>query len=361
MNDRIVIIGLGNIGSQLTGYLAALLFAPRSAWELVLVDHDQYQAANLGVQLMSSEDVGMNKAAAQARRLRKLHPGLSVTAHECRLQALPLGEFHAAAVVTCLDSLADRLSVCERVSRMGTLWIDTGVSADDRLARVSVFRPGPENPCMACALSDADLAGMEERHLCMGASVPRATGAPAALGALAASLAALECEKVLGGNGDQVAAGKEIVVSGKWHTHFVTTLRRNTACSFGHRKLALECTGSIAPETCTLGEFWSRFAPADPVAMEAPCGAWLTRLLCRSCGALHSTLQLRGRGAAEPERCGDCGGELAPSGFHIREALERSEISEAQLALPLSAIGVRAREVIAFRAPGRATRNLLLS
>jgi hypothetical protein len=95
--------------------------------------------------------------------------------------------------------------------------------------------------------------------------------------------------------------------------------------------------------------------------MEVPCSAWFTKLVCRSCGALKSTLQLRDRGMTEAERCVACGGDMAPSGFHMREALEPFEITEAQLALPLGAAGVRAREVITLRAPDGAIRNLLLS
>ena len=66
----------------------------------------------------------------------------------------------------------------------------TGTSATcpaDSLARVSVFLPGPAQPCFECAWDEKDYQSLEVKRPC-GAEVAERTGAPPFLGALAAAL-----------------------------------------------------------------------------------------------------------------------------------------------------------------------------
>lgn len=357
---RALIIGLGNIGAALVRLVAPLLRADGDARaEIVLVDHDTYDPGNLASQLIDRDDVGRNKAVAQARRLRGAHPKLKIGTFPSRLEAVPLGVFASSDVVfTCLDSKAARVAANERVWRSGVkLWIDTGVSADGRLARVTVYRPGDDAPCHECGWGPADYAALDVNHPCGSLAAP-STGAPAALGCLAASLAALEFETDL--RDGPAAASKEIIVSAAAHTHWVAVLRRDAKCRFDHRTLAAEAAG-VNVRDVTLGDLWSRFGAGD-AALRVEGGRWLTSLVCGSCRAVQPALAVRGRGLVETTFCTACGsGRLVPSGFHQRDAISRAEVSAVQLDLQLSRLGIRPREIVSFIRPDLTTRSLLLS
>jgi molybdopterin/thiamine biosynthesis adenylyltransferase len=359
---KVSVIGLGNIGSPLARLLAALLRSiGDDSHEIVFVDHDVYDPGNLVTQIIDKDDVGRNKAIAQARKLRGLNPKAKITAFPFRLEHLPLGMLaNCDAVFTCLDSKAARVAVNERVWKAGVpAWIDTGVSPDRRLARVTVFKPGGDAPCLICGWGEPEFASLEVVHPCGSIASP-STGAPAALGCLAASLAVLEFEKVLCGESDAVHWNREIVVSASSHTHLVTSLRRDAHCRFDHQTLALE-NGEVNVRDVTLGSFWERFA-SEESALRIEGGRWLTSLVCGSCRASQPALVLRGRGLAETAFCAACGsGRMLPSGFHQKDAITREDAGEAQLALPLCRFGIRPREIVTFIGTDLSARSLLLS
>ncbi len=79
MTSRIVLIGCGGIGSQLTGPLTRYLASrPEPRPLLVLVDGDAFEAGNLGRQACTVGDLGTNKAEALAQVARS--SGLAVQA-----------------------------------------------------------------------------------------------------------------------------------------------------------------------------------------------------------------------------------------------------------------------------------------
>jgi molybdopterin/thiamine biosynthesis adenylyltransferase len=78
MNERIVLIGLGGIGSQLLPSLVRYLsFRPAPQPLLVLVDGDAYEPGNRSRQLFPEDALGTNKAEALAQVFRG---GLAVQA-----------------------------------------------------------------------------------------------------------------------------------------------------------------------------------------------------------------------------------------------------------------------------------------
>ena len=79
MPDRIVLIGLGGIGSQLLPSLVRYLgHRPEPRPLLVLVDGDAYEPANRSRQLFPDDALGTNKAEALAQVFRG--SGLAVQA-----------------------------------------------------------------------------------------------------------------------------------------------------------------------------------------------------------------------------------------------------------------------------------------
>jgi molybdopterin/thiamine biosynthesis adenylyltransferase len=211
-----VVCGLGNIGAHLVAHLARLATVRR----ILLVDPQRYEAANLRTQDISRGDVGRPKATAQARRLRRIDPTLAVTAFVGGIEDVPLAHLAARVLVTCLDSRAARRIASRSAWRVGVPWVDSGVRGAELLARVTVYLPAPDAPCFDCALSERDYAHLEQTYPCAGAVAAAPTGAPSGLGALAAAMQALECEKLLAGRSEQAAVGREVIVSTLAHRHF---------------------------------------------------------------------------------------------------------------------------------------------
>ncbi len=79
MPERVVLIGLGGIGSQLLPSLVRYLsFRPEPRPLLVLVDGDAYEISNRSRQLFPDDALGTNKAEALAQVFRG--GGLAVAA-----------------------------------------------------------------------------------------------------------------------------------------------------------------------------------------------------------------------------------------------------------------------------------------
>ena len=72
--NPVVIVGLGGIGSHLAEPLCRFLSTLSSPPQVVLVDGDTYASDNRGRQRVGREEIGVNKAVAQARRLADLLP-----------------------------------------------------------------------------------------------------------------------------------------------------------------------------------------------------------------------------------------------------------------------------------------------
>ena len=76
--SRVLIIGLGGLGSPVAMYLASA-----GVGHLVLVDHDNVDHSNLQRQILHGEDdIGHPKITSAANTLMQLNPQLQVTALE---------------------------------------------------------------------------------------------------------------------------------------------------------------------------------------------------------------------------------------------------------------------------------------
>jgi len=236
----LAVIGCGgNIGSHLLGHLGRMA----SLDSITLVDRDVYEAKNLSSQDITPRDVGRPKALVQATRLRRINPRLRVHAIVDSVENVPLGWLRADVVLTGLDSRGARQWVNECVWRLGIPWIDAGVEPGGLLARVTVYQPGPDAPCLECLWDNHSYALVSQAYPCTGdRSDPPPTNAPSSLGALAAALQAIECRKLVEGPRAQAAIGQEIVVDAAHHRQFLTTLRRSPACRFDHDVWCVERT-----------------------------------------------------------------------------------------------------------------------
>jgi molybdopterin/thiamine biosynthesis adenylyltransferase len=315
----VVLIGLGNTG----GFAAGLLGRLPGLARLTLTDRDEYDESNLVSQDITAADVGTPKAVAQADRLRRINPSLDVAAVVDDVEFVPLALLRSDVLVACLDARRARQSANQAAWRLGIPWVDAGVRAEQSLARVNVYMPAADQPCLECAWDRRDYELVEQVYPCGGTAPAPATKAPASLGALAGALQVLECQKLLAGQSERAMIGKQVLFDAASHRHFVTSFRRNPACRFDHATWRIEPLDE-APNVLTVGAAFALAADgcdSGEAALRVEGQAFVTKLTCPTCGASCSlSWRLSGRlGAAR--QCGRCRRRMMAAGFDAIEWL----------------------------------------
>ena len=147
LNARVLIIGLGGLGSPAAMYLAA-----SGVGHLVIVDHDKVELTNLQRQIVhTTESIGQDKAASAARQLKALNPEITVTAINRRLEGAELTEQVRAAdvVVDASDNFPTRFLLNAACVREETPLVSGAVVRFE--GQVAVFRADlPDSPCYRC-------------------------------------------------------------------------------------------------------------------------------------------------------------------------------------------------------------------
>jgi molybdopterin/thiamine biosynthesis adenylyltransferase len=369
-HDVVVVGAGGNIGSHLVPHLGRM----PSVRRVTLIDRDAYTSANLLAQDFQARDVGRSKAWVQARRLRRSNPTLDVTALEAAVEDLPPTRLRGDVILACLDSRCARQCVNETAWRLGVPWIDSGVAVvgdGSLLARVTVYVPGAQWPCLECAWDDRDYEQLEQTYACgANAPEPRPTGAPSALGALAASLQALECRRLLAGEPD--LAGRQVLMDAARAAIVVTRFRRRADCRmWDHDAWAIE---RLPRETLgrTLADMMglelngqdARGAPVPgvgpPASSDTQAGAvsldggtaitvagrrFERRFVCAGCRASRTHLRLVSARRAAP-RCGHCGARMVARAFDIAERLEAATLTATERRRTLRSLGVRVGDLL---------------
>ena len=346
---HVIVIGVGAIGSHLVPHLAR---SPRVS-RVTLIDRDHYETANLGGQQIDVRHVGQPKAVVQARRLRHIRPDLGVVAVSDAVEDLPLGALRAAVILACLDSRRARMVVNQAAWRLGVPWIDAGIDGGGLLARVQVFVPGPDAPCLECAWDQADYDALEQTYPCAPDRSSGATGAPSTIGALAAALQAIECDKILGGDTARALVGRDVLIDARHHTHFVTAHRRNPSCRMpDHQGWQIDGLGG-SPAQTTLADILGLGSTLRGAAASLSIGVAgqriATELCCDACGESRATFELDRRARATWPRCPRCGGDVHAVGFGLHDLAPADAVPSDALDRPLSALGVRTRDVLTLR------------
>jgi molybdopterin-synthase adenylyltransferase len=153
---RVLIIGVGGLGSPVAMYLAA-----SGVGHLVLVDYDMVELSNLQRQIVHTTDrLGMHKVTSAQHALAALNPEVQVTAIAGQLDPEALMEQVqlADAVVDCSDNFATRFAL-NRVCVANKTPLISGAAI--RLeGQVAVFRADRlDAPCYRCLYKDMDELG----------------------------------------------------------------------------------------------------------------------------------------------------------------------------------------------------------
>ncbi|MCB1865759.1 MAG: molybdopterin-synthase adenylyltransferase MoeB [Chromatiales bacterium] len=189
LDARVLIIGLGGLGSP-----AALYLAAAGVGHLVLSDFDRVEPSNLQRQIIHRQtDIGREKARSAADAIHALNPRTEVTALDWQLDADELAREVAAAdcVLDCSDNFPTRFAINAACVAAGTPLVS---GAAIRLeAQVTSFDPRREDgPCYRCLYDDDGSEGAD----CA------LEGVLAPVVGIAGSLQALEAVKLVAGIGE---------------------------------------------------------------------------------------------------------------------------------------------------------------
>jgi len=151
LNSKVVIFGMGGLGSPVGMYLAA-----SGVGELILVDPDRVELSNLQRQIIHMNDaLGQPKVDSATRTLTALNPDVRVRSYQRALDGRELDDVVAEAdvVVDGTDNFEARFAINAACVRVGKPLVSAAVVRLE--GQVSVYRlDRPEAPCYACLYQD---------------------------------------------------------------------------------------------------------------------------------------------------------------------------------------------------------------
>jgi molybdopterin/thiamine biosynthesis adenylyltransferase len=347
----LVVVGLGNIGSQVVPLLAGL----PGVTLCHLVDPDVYESGNIGRQRIQPADVGKSKARVQSRHLRGLAPAMEVRAWPTTLEAVPLGVLRGAVVLGCVDSRRARQSINRAALWAGVPWIDAAIDAGGRV-RVAGYRPG--GACLECGWGPGDYDALEQRHPCQrGPVVPTPTDAPAELGAVAAALQVATARELLAGLTPETAP-PQWCLDVPHRAAFAARFDVNPRCRQPHGAWVVT-TLAAAARDLTLGDVFGRMGWGVGTEFGVGGQFFVRRQRCPHCGHTRGS-RLRLSRRLVPRACPRCGSALRPAAADVAEVLVSGRMRRAVLAWPLAALGLEDQDIFTLVSPEGVRRHFEL-
>lgn len=339
---RVVIVGAGgNIGSHLVPHIARI----RGIGEIVLIDPDIYEKKNIYSQDIKFSDIGKSKVIVQERRVRMINTDIRTKAIKDRVENIPPGFLNVDVILTCLDSRLARMYVNHIAFRLGIPWIDAGVDGKGLLARVSLYLPGQDNPCLECGWDERNYNALEQVYPCLDfKSKITPTNAPSAVGSLSASVQAIECMKFINGEDDHLQPGQQVLIDAKYHRHHVTKFRRNKDCRFDHKYWEIKYLDK-KPGEIKLKDALALLSSDKDSFLFVEWNRFITKLKCRGCGGSNDILYLGNRLSKRRKKCRDCGDEMIPVGFYMKEKLYLSNVSGKYMNYPMLRLGFQSGDI----------------
>ena len=190
-NSRVLIVGVGGLGSPVALYLAAA-----GVGTLGLVDFDEVDITNLQRQILhGTEEIGKPKLESAKRRISSVNPNVQIVKHSCRLDsdnALEIMENYDV-VVDGTDNFPTRYLVNDACVLLGKPNVYGSIFRWE--GQVSVFAKD-EGPCYRCLFREPPPPGL----------VPNCAeaGVLGVLPGVVGSLQALEVIKLILDEGDSL-------------------------------------------------------------------------------------------------------------------------------------------------------------
>ena len=215
-NSKVLIVGLGGLGSPVALYLAAA-----GVGELYLADFDTLDLSNLQRQIVhDTQALGALKVQSAQMRLQALNPHIAVHTISEKLSAdnLPTLLQSVDLVVDCTDNFTIRSQLNAACFAANKVLVSGAAIRGE--GQVSVYDPrNAESPCYHCVFGD----GEEEGLTCSEA------GVLGPLVGLIGSLQALEAMKMLAGFGESLI-GRLLLVDALSSRFRELKIRRDPAC-----------------------------------------------------------------------------------------------------------------------------------
>lgn len=153
LQSKVLIIGLGGLGSPVAMYLASA-----GVGQLTLCDHDKVDLSNLQRQIVhSSSDLGTPKVQSAATRLRALNPEVQLELIDHQLEGAELQHHihHADVVVDASDNFTTRFLLNDACVKLKKPLVSGAAIRME--GQVSVFHnENPLSPCYRCLYKDVD-------------------------------------------------------------------------------------------------------------------------------------------------------------------------------------------------------------
>jgi molybdopterin/thiamine biosynthesis adenylyltransferase len=180
LGSRVLIIGLGGLGSPALTYLAAC-----GIGEIGIADGDRVELSNLQRQILHGrEDVGSDKTASAARSVSRLRPDLRLRTYPCRITEANAPEIIAPYdfVIEATDNFASKFLISDACVRLGKAYSHAGILG--MFGQTMTVVPG-KGPCYRCIFGENPPAG----------AVP--TGEAGVLGVVAGVLGTIQATEAI--------------------------------------------------------------------------------------------------------------------------------------------------------------------
>lgn len=231
--SRVLIIGLGGLGSSASIYLAAA-----GVGHLVIVDFDNVDLSNLQRQIVhTTADIDRPKVDSARDHLHELNPDITITAINRILEGAALDEevINADVVIDASDNFKTRFLINEACVRNKTPLVSAAAIRFE--GQISVFNPEDENsPCYRCLYNDD----------AMVTETCTANGVIAPLLGIIGSIQANETLKLLMNTG-QTLQGKLLlldVLNMEWHQPILKKDPDCPVCSHGKQNYEIDPTAA---------------------------------------------------------------------------------------------------------------------
>ena len=202
---KITVIGCGGIGGETIEMLARM-----GIGELVLVDKDAFDLSNLNRQTLASiADLGLDKSAVAAEKVRLINPYVKVTTFNEHVDQTNIDKVigDSDIVIDALDNVLTRVIVSRKAKEKGIAYIHGAIHGT--LGQITVFLPNSEKtyeemfnlPSIGKELNDETIEALKK----VTSGVPPVIGpTPNLIGCLEA----FEAYKIITGVGKVTVAPK---------------------------------------------------------------------------------------------------------------------------------------------------------
>jgi molybdopterin-synthase adenylyltransferase len=210
-NARVLIVGLGGLGSVSVTYLAAA-----GVGYLRICDYDTVELSNLNRQILyNTDDIGKSKVTLAEQRLSALNPDIKIEPRSQRLVDNNVLGLVAGCdlIIDGLDNQSDRFILNKISYKLKIPFIFGAINGWE--GQVGVFNP-PQTPCLAC-LFPSNKTGPKP--------VPVFGALPGVIGAIQATMAIRYLI-----NRELVQLGKLLIYNAELMTFEMVSFEKNPRC-----------------------------------------------------------------------------------------------------------------------------------